>query len=234
MKHRSLIVFTGDPPEDSSSVLLDLCLWELCFSLVSPLWELCYSLALCWGMRPERAVHFVCRFLYFLFFFLFLSFLFSSFLPHLILLFFFFPFAQTLSIPFFFFSSFPPLYSSSHIFHLFAFLRFIFISFSFPLSFLRALFFFFFLRKLLVLCTSEVYWMTLMIVIVLIVIECNLTEIKREFSFLTMNFYILLYAIFPSIICLRCLKRLIKYPVSAQIVILKLTMLHLRLQTEVY
>ena len=47
MKRSSLVVFAGDPPEDSGSVLLDLCLWELCFSLVSPLWESCYSLAPC-------------------------------------------------------------------------------------------------------------------------------------------------------------------------------------------
>ena len=47
MQRRGLIVFTEDPPEDYGSVLLDLCLWELCFSLVSPLWELCYSLASC-------------------------------------------------------------------------------------------------------------------------------------------------------------------------------------------
>ena len=48
MKLRGLVVFAGGSPEDSSSALLDLCLWELCFSLVvSPLWELCYSLASC-------------------------------------------------------------------------------------------------------------------------------------------------------------------------------------------
>ena len=47
MKRRGLIVFAGDPPKGSDSVLLDLCVWELCFSLVSPLWELCYSLASC-------------------------------------------------------------------------------------------------------------------------------------------------------------------------------------------
>ena len=47
MKRRSPVVFARDPPEDSGSVLLDLCLWELCFSLVSPLWESCYSLAPC-------------------------------------------------------------------------------------------------------------------------------------------------------------------------------------------
>ena len=149
MKRRSLIVFVGDPPEDSGSILLNLCLWELCFSLVFPLWESCYSLAL----RPERAVHFLCCFLYFLFFFLFLlssispspsffSFFLSSFLPHLILPF-SFPFAQTLSTSLLFFSSFPPLYSSSPLFHLSALLPFISISFSFPLSFIRALFFFF-------------------------------------------------------------------------------------------
>ena len=44
---RNLVVFAGDPPEDSGSALLDLCLWELCFSLVSHLWESCYSLAPC-------------------------------------------------------------------------------------------------------------------------------------------------------------------------------------------
>ena len=47
MKRRDLIVFAGDPPKGSGSVMLDLCLWELCFSLVSLLWELCYSLASC-------------------------------------------------------------------------------------------------------------------------------------------------------------------------------------------
>ena len=45
MKLRGLIVVTWDPPEDSALVLLDFCLWEFCFSLVSPLWESCYSLA---------------------------------------------------------------------------------------------------------------------------------------------------------------------------------------------
>ena len=46
MKLRGLIVFAGGSLEDSGSTLLDLCLWELCFSLVvSLLWELCYSLA---------------------------------------------------------------------------------------------------------------------------------------------------------------------------------------------
>ena len=43
----------------------------------------------------------------------------------------------------FFFSSFPPLCSFSPLFHLSALLLFIFISFSFPLSFLRGFFFFF-------------------------------------------------------------------------------------------
>ena len=37
MKFRSLIFSTGGSSEDSGSALLDLCLWELCFSLVSPL-----------------------------------------------------------------------------------------------------------------------------------------------------------------------------------------------------
>ena len=140
MKRRSLIIFVGDPPEDSGSILLNLCLWELCFSLVSPLWESCYSLAL----RPERAVHFLCCFLYFLLFFLFLSFL--LFLPLLhsslssFLLFFHISFSL---FPFLSHKLFPPLYSSSPLFHLSALLPFISISFSFPLSFIRALFFFF-------------------------------------------------------------------------------------------
>ena len=47
MKYRGLVVFAGDPLEDFGAILLDLCLWELCFSLVSPLWESCYSLAPC-------------------------------------------------------------------------------------------------------------------------------------------------------------------------------------------
>ena len=47
MKCRGLVVFAGDPLEDFSAVLLDLCLWELCFSLVPPLWESCYFLAPC-------------------------------------------------------------------------------------------------------------------------------------------------------------------------------------------
>ena len=45
LKLRGSNVFAWDPPEDSASVSLDFCLWELCFSLVSPLWESCYSLA---------------------------------------------------------------------------------------------------------------------------------------------------------------------------------------------
>ena len=74
-----------------------------------------------------------------------LSFSLSSFLLffHILFSFFFSPFTQTLSISFLFFSSFPPLYSSSPLFHLSAILPFIFISFSFPLSFLRVFFFFF-------------------------------------------------------------------------------------------
>ena len=45
MKRRNLLVFAGDCSEDSGSVLSGFCLWELCFSLVSPSWESCYSLA---------------------------------------------------------------------------------------------------------------------------------------------------------------------------------------------
>ena len=47
MKRQGLVVFAGGSPRGSGSVPMDLCLWELCFSLVSPLWELCYSLASC-------------------------------------------------------------------------------------------------------------------------------------------------------------------------------------------
>ena len=43
----SSIVSAGGSSEASGSALLDSCLWELCFSLVSPLWESCYSLASC-------------------------------------------------------------------------------------------------------------------------------------------------------------------------------------------
>ena len=47
MEFRSSTVSAGGSFEASGSALLDLCLWELCFSLVSPLWESCYSLASC-------------------------------------------------------------------------------------------------------------------------------------------------------------------------------------------
>ena len=47
MEFRSSTVSAGGSSEASGSALLDLCLWELCFSLVSPLWESCYSLASC-------------------------------------------------------------------------------------------------------------------------------------------------------------------------------------------
>ena len=47
MEFRSSTVSAGGSSEASRSALLDLCLWELCFSLVSPLWESCYSLASC-------------------------------------------------------------------------------------------------------------------------------------------------------------------------------------------
>ena len=47
MEFRSSTVSAGGSSEASGSVLLDLCLWELCFSLISPLWESCYSLASC-------------------------------------------------------------------------------------------------------------------------------------------------------------------------------------------
>ena len=47
MEFRSSTVSAGGSSETSGSALLDHCLWELCFSLVSPLWESCYSLASC-------------------------------------------------------------------------------------------------------------------------------------------------------------------------------------------
>ena len=47
MEFRSLTVSAGGSYEASGSASLDFCLWELCFSLVSPLWESCYSLASC-------------------------------------------------------------------------------------------------------------------------------------------------------------------------------------------
>ena len=47
MEFRSLPVSAGSSSEGSGSASLDYRLWELCFSLVSPLWESCYYLALC-------------------------------------------------------------------------------------------------------------------------------------------------------------------------------------------
>ena len=47
MEFRSSTVSAGGSSEASGSALLDHCLRELCFSLVSPLWESCYSLASC-------------------------------------------------------------------------------------------------------------------------------------------------------------------------------------------
>ena len=47
MEFRSSAVSTGGSSEAYGSALLDHCLWELCFSLVSPLWDSCYSLASC-------------------------------------------------------------------------------------------------------------------------------------------------------------------------------------------
>ena len=47
MEFRNSTVSAGGSSEASSSDLLDLCLWELCFSIVFPLWESCYSLASC-------------------------------------------------------------------------------------------------------------------------------------------------------------------------------------------
>ena len=47
IEFRSSTVSAGGSSEASRSALLDLCLWELCFFLVSPLWDSCYSLASC-------------------------------------------------------------------------------------------------------------------------------------------------------------------------------------------
>ena len=47
MEFRSSTVSAGGSSEAYGSALLDHYLWELCFSLVSPLWESCYSLASC-------------------------------------------------------------------------------------------------------------------------------------------------------------------------------------------
>ena len=44
MNRRSLVVSAGNLSEN---LLLFFDMWELCFSLVSPLWESCYSLASC-------------------------------------------------------------------------------------------------------------------------------------------------------------------------------------------
>ena len=47
MEFRSSTVSSGGSSEASGLALLDHCLRELCFSLVSPLWKSCYSLASC-------------------------------------------------------------------------------------------------------------------------------------------------------------------------------------------
>ena len=47
MEFRSSTVSAGGSSEAFGSSLVDHCLWELCFSLVSPLWESCYSIASC-------------------------------------------------------------------------------------------------------------------------------------------------------------------------------------------
>ena len=115
MKLRGSNVFAWDPPEDFALVSLDFCLWNLCFSLVSPLWESCYSLALHLGMRPERAAHPLRRSLHFLFLSLFLSFLL------LLLPFLFFATSHSPLSLSFRTNSFHP-FSSSPLFHLFPFL----------------------------------------------------------------------------------------------------------------
>ena len=121
------------------------------------------------------------RFLCFLFFFLFLSFSSSSPSLSFSLPSFLLFFHISFSLfPFLTHKLFPSLFSSSPLFHLFPFL------------------FFFFLRELLVRMT------------LLIVIECNLIGINRDFSFWSMIFHIQLYVIFLSVICLYCLQRLIK------------------------
>ena len=126
------------------SAFLGLHVWELCFSLVSPLWESCYSLAFGWGMRPEGAVHLLRRTLCFSLYLLpppfytsppLFSFL-SSFFLHCFLICFFF-FLSLSSVPIFF-SSFLFLFI----------LSFSFVSFFF-------FFFIFFLRELLVLSVFQ-------------------------------------------------------------------------------
>ena len=128
MKRQGLVVFSRGQPRDSSpdSVPMDLCLWELCFSLVSPLWELCYSLASCQNASGESDVLLV---------------LFSPFSPLLSLFVLSYPspsFSHSLSLSLFLSLSFP--------------LPFFSFSFSFP--FLFALFFFF-LRELLILFVRD-------------------------------------------------------------------------------
>ena len=175
MKRRGLVVFAGDPP----GILVQFRLISACGNCVFPslpfMGVMLFLSFVLGNASGEGGTFLVPLSLFFCssfssshFFSLSFSFIFSSFLspflPHLILPF-SFPFAQTLSIPFFFFSSFPSLFSSSPLFHL------IFLS-SF---FLEG---FFFLRELLVLFVSEMQGMTL-----LIVINCTFIIIKRCFIF---------------------------------------------------
>ena len=136
-------------------------------------------------MCPERVVHFLCRFLCFLFFFIFLPFSspspsLSFSLPSFIL---FFHISFSL-FPFLTHKLFPSIFSSSPIFHLFPFLL---------------LFFFEGIA-----CT--VYFQD----VTDDTADCSLIGINRDFSFWSMIFHILWYVIFLSVLCLYCLQRLIK------------------------
>ena len=140
MKCRSLIVFTGDPPEDSGSVLFGFLLVGVVFFPSLPFMGVMLFPNASGGggtlLVPLSLFSILLSLPLFLFsfsFFFILSSSLSSFLPRLILPF-SFSYAQTLSILFFLLL----LFSTS------------FLSFSF-LSF-----FFFFLRELLVLCASKI------------------------------------------------------------------------------
>ena len=143
MKRRSLIVFAGDPPEDSGSVFVGPLLVGVVFFPSLPfmgvmlfpsfvlgnasgeggtflvplsLFSILLSLPLLYSLSPSPS-------------FSLLSFL----------LFFHIPFSL---FPFLSHKLFPSLFSSPPLFHLFFLLLLFFISFSFPLSLLRVFFFF--------------------------------------------------------------------------------------------
>ena len=118
MKLGGFIIFAGGSPEDFGSALLDPCLWELCFSLVSPLFP-SFVLGNVSGeggtlLVPLSLFSILLSLPLFFFSFSFFSFSLPSFLLFFHISFSLFPFLTH--------KLFPSLSSSSPLFHLFPFL----------------------------------------------------------------------------------------------------------------